>query len=80
MPEKKRSKEKICQELYIYVKSILKTIALINLSIYEILSIEHYFPFQNKETFSEIFKKDIRRLNGVRVMLRRCGTSGKYRP
>ena len=36
LPEKQRSKENICQKLYICVKSILKTIAFINLWIYEI--------------------------------------------
>ena len=40
MPEKQRSKEKICQKLYICVKSIFKTIALINLWIYEIAYIQ----------------------------------------
>ena len=40
MPEKQRSKEKICQKLYICVKSILKTIALINMWIYEIAYIQ----------------------------------------
>ena len=67
MPEKQISKEKICQKLYICVKSILKTIALRNLWIYEIayiqvsgLSITYIyiyrtlFPLQNKETFREI--------------------------
>ena len=38
--KKQRSKEKICQKLYICVKSILKTIALINLWIYEIAYVQ----------------------------------------